>query len=233
MKKNAETVAWSLSYQAALRRHLKQGQAASMRPALRLGRQAVGLGLETLDLAKFHEQALLKVMSQDVASENQQSLIERATRFFAEATVPIEKTHHAALKADLRLHELTATLQQRTAEATASDQNLGRSVIQRQAAEAAFEKSGKRQVKLLKESGRLQTSIQNRTHAILSAQEDERQKTSRQLQDEIAQTLLAINIRLLALKTSAKANTDKLSKEIANTQRLVRKSAQKINRFRP
>lgn len=46
------------SYQAALRRYLKPGSAADARPALRLGRRAVALGLETLDLALIHEQAL-------------------------------------------------------------------------------------------------------------------------------------------------------------------------------
>ena len=46
-------------YQAALRRYLQQGPAASLHPAVRLGRQAVALGLETLDLAVIHEQALL------------------------------------------------------------------------------------------------------------------------------------------------------------------------------
>ena len=38
-------------YQAALRRYIKMGTAASLRLALKLGRQAVAGGLETLDLA--------------------------------------------------------------------------------------------------------------------------------------------------------------------------------------
>ena len=69
------------------------------------------------------------------------------------------------------------------------------------------------------------------TRKILSAQEDERQKTSRQLHDEIAQTLLAINVRLLTLKKAAKANTENLKKEIAETQRLVKQSVKTIQRL--
>jgi len=46
-------------YQEALRRYLKQGPAASLQPAARLGRRATVLGLETLDLALIHEQALI------------------------------------------------------------------------------------------------------------------------------------------------------------------------------
>ncbi len=45
-------------YLAALRKHLKQGPRASLQPALGLGRRAVVLGLETLELARMHEQAL-------------------------------------------------------------------------------------------------------------------------------------------------------------------------------
>ena len=37
---------------------LKQGPQASLQPAQELGREAVILGLETLDLARIHEQAL-------------------------------------------------------------------------------------------------------------------------------------------------------------------------------
>jgi Histidine kinase. len=51
-------------------------------------------------------------------------------------------------------------------------------------------------------------------------QEDERQKISHQLQDGIAQTLLGINVRLLALKTAAKGNTANLKKDIASILRL-------------
>jgi Phosphoserine phosphatase RsbU, N-terminal domain len=53
-------------YQTALRRYLQQGSAASLRPALKLGKWAVKYGLETLDLALIHEQALIaQVLSRD------------------------------------------------------------------------------------------------------------------------------------------------------------------------
>ena len=48
----------SQKYVAALGKNLKQGSQASLKPALELGRQAAVLGLETLDLARIHEQAL-------------------------------------------------------------------------------------------------------------------------------------------------------------------------------
>jgi signal transduction histidine kinase len=49
----------SRRYQAALRNYLKQGPRASLPGAQRLGRQALSLGVATLDLARIHEQALI------------------------------------------------------------------------------------------------------------------------------------------------------------------------------
>ena len=91
--------------------------------------------------------------------------------------------------------------------------------------------SGKQRTELLEESRRLQQHSRHLTHEILSAQEDEWRKISRQLHDEIAQILLGINVRLLTLKKAAKANTGSLKKEIASTQRLVEKSVRTINQF--
>ena len=68
------------------------------------------------------------------------------------------------------------------------------------------------------------------THQVLAAQENERKKISRELQDEIAQTLLGINVRLLTLKQEARSNTKGLKNEIASTRQLVLKSAKSVRR---
>jgi signal transduction histidine kinase len=62
------------------------------------------------------------------------------------------------------------------------------------------------------------------------AQEDERKSISVELHDEIAQTLLGINVRLLSLKQEARVNHKGLKKEIAGTQRLVVKSVKSVRR---
>ena len=49
----------SRRYQAALREHLKQGLHASLDSARGLGSEALAAGLQTLDLAKLHEQTLV------------------------------------------------------------------------------------------------------------------------------------------------------------------------------
>jgi signal transduction histidine kinase len=217
----------SRGYATALRKHLKQGPRASLRPARGLGRQAAAIGLETLDVARIHEAALASLE----AASSRDGIIKRAEMFFAEAITPIEKTHRAALKANAHLNQLNRTLGRRTVDLAASNRFLKQGIAQRKAVEKALKKSAGHYARLVKESRRLQKHLRHLTHQILSAQEEERKKISRELHDEVAQTLLGINVRLLTLKKEATVNTEGLKKEIASTQRLVEKSAKTMSRF--
>jgi signal transduction histidine kinase len=73
--------------------------------------------------------------------------------------------------------------------------------------------------------------LQTMTHQILAAHEEERKMMSLQLQDEIAQTLLGIHVRLLALKKEAADSSASLAQEIATTQQLVEQSVEAIHRY--
>ena len=217
----------SQRYMAALRTHLKQGPRASLQPALRLGREAVAFGLETLELARIHAHALVTLE----LAKGKNGLIKRAAAFFAESIIPIEETHRAAKQSKIQLLGLTKALRQRTEELAASDLQLKEGVVRRKGMVDAHEKSDKRHDKSLEESMALQKRLRQLTHKVLAAQEDERNNISHELQDEIAQTLLGINVRLLSLKQSGRSNTKSLKNEIVSAQRLVTKSAQSVRRF--
>jgi len=227
VKLNAKEARWSRRYQAALRKHVKLGPGSRMQPALGLGRQAVALGLETLDVAGIHERALAALE----ASGSKDGIIERAEMFFAETITPIEQKHRAALKTGARLNRLNKTLGRRTVELAASNRLLQQGIARRKTVEAALKKSGEHYQTLLEESQALQKHLQRLTHRILSAQENKRRKISQDLQNEIAQTLLGINVRLLTVKKAAGHSAKSLQKEIANTQRLVNMSVRTIERF--
>jgi signal transduction histidine kinase len=92
-------------------------------------------------------------------------------------------------------------------------------------------KPGSSQAKVLKESLKLQKQLRQLTHSVLVAQENEREKLSHELRDEIAQTLLALNVRLLLLKQTARNKAGGLKNEIASAQRLVVKSATLVRRL--
>ena len=213
-------------YVTALRTHLRLGARAGLQPALALGRQAVVLGVETLELARMHEQAMVALNLS--GSHNGQR--ERAEIFFTEALTPIVDTHRAARQSRTELTRLKETLSRRTVELDATNLQLKRGVIRRKSVEAALKKSGVHYTKLLKDSLHLQEGLRQLTHQVLAAQEDERKKISLELQDEVAQTLLGINVRLLSLKQESRVNTKGLRSEIASTQRLVAKSASSVQR---
>lgn len=141
------------------------------------------------------------------------------------------KKLQAALKPNVRLAQLNRTLGRRTADLVASNRSLKKGIRRRKTAERALRKSGENSAKLLRESSHLQKRLRHLIHRILSVQEAERKKISRELYDDVAQTLLGINVRLLTLKKAAHGDTANLKKEIANTQRLVKESLTSINRF--
>ena len=210
----------------ALRKHLKQGPRASLQSALRLGRQAVTLVLEILDLARIHERALTELKS----SNSKNGLIKRAEMFFYEAITQIVETHRAARQSKVHLSQAKETWGQRTEELAATNRKLQRGVVRRKVLEDAAVKSGKHHQKCLEESLELQRRLRQLTHRVLAAQEDERNKISCELQNEIAQTLLGINVRLLSLKQESRINTKGLKNEIASTRRLVLRSAKSVRR---
>jgi signal transduction histidine kinase len=211
-------------YVAALRKHLRAEPGASLQPALRAGQQAAKLGFDALDLARIHEQALLALG----LSESKNGLRKRAEVFFSEALTPIVKTHRAARQSKIELNRLNGVLARRTVELAATNRLLQRGITRRKTVEAALKKSGLHHTKLLRDSLQLQEELRQLTHQVLAAQEEERKKISHQLQNEIAQTLLGINVRLISLKREARVNTKGLKNEIASTQRLVVESSRSV-----
>lgn len=218
--------ALSQRYVAALRAHLKRGPRASLRSAREFGRHAVTFGLETLDLARIHERALGTL---DVR-KNRNGHLELAEQFFTEAIIPIIETRRAARQGKIDLDRLNESLTRRTAELAATNLQLQRGVVRRKSVEAALQKSEEHSTRLLKDSLRLQDDLRRLTHQVLAAQEEARKKISHELQDELAQTLLGINVRLLSLRQGARSNSKGLQDEIATTRRLVVESAQSARR---
>jgi signal transduction histidine kinase len=221
----------SQRYVAALRQHLKQGPRADLHPAQGLGRRAMALGLETLDLARFHEQALITLVLPGYSPSTREAVVRRAGKFFAEVITPIEKTHRTAQEANASLNRMIQTLNQRSGDLAASNRRLQKEIIQRKSVEESLRKSEQHYSQLLEQSRHMQEQLRLLSRQLLSAQEEERKMISRELHDQIAQTLTGINVRLASLKTGATLNHKGLQKKISSTQRLVEKSVDIVHRF--
>jgi signal transduction histidine kinase len=222
---------FSRRYQKALLTHLKQGPRAGLQPARGLGQRALAAGLQTLDMAKLHEQILVTLVLPGHPAGKRARLIKQAGAFFTEAITPIEKIHRGPRAAAIHLNQIVEMLSQRTVELAASNVALQLEIVQRKAVEAALKKSEHHYSHLLEESDRLQQELRQLSRQILSAQEEERKEISRELHDVIAQTLTGINVRLAALAKEAAVNTKGLDRNIASTQRLVEKSVNIVHQF--
>jgi len=191
----------------------------------------VEIGLETLDMVKLHDRALKDLLPPHSTSIAREDIIHRASIFFAEAIIPIERTHRTVLEANADLDQLNATLTQRTLALAESNRELEVRITERKVAVETLKSSEDRSALLVEEAGQLERHLQAIAHQIMAAHEAERKKMSLTLHDEISQTLLGIHVRLLALDKELSLSAEGFKKEIANTQRLVGRSVKTLNRF--
>jgi two-component system CheB/CheR fusion protein len=77
----------------------------------------------------------------------------------------------------------------------------------------------------------MQKKLRQLTHQIIATQEEERKQISRELHDEVVQTLVGINVELGALAEDAAASAPGLREKIARTQKLVEGSVHAVHRF--
>jgi signal transduction histidine kinase len=227
----AKKQALARSYRAALQRHVHAAKPANLETARKLGQQAVQAGLETLDLARLHEEAMTSLILPGQTPHSHDSVIGNAGLFFAEALTPIEETHRGAREANVHLKVIIETLTQRTVELAASNEDLKREIERRRSVEESLRTSEQTFSELLEKSRRMQEELRLLSRGMLSAQEEERKTISRELHDVIAQMLTGINLRLSSLKAKTATSTRDLQKKIEVTQRIVKKSVDIIHRF--
>jgi two-component system CheB/CheR fusion protein len=132
----------------------------------------------------------------------------------------------AEVQAELAAHagQLEKLVARRTAELTATNQRLKRS--------ADSNRQGKEEYRaLFLASEFMQKKLRQMSRQILTAQEDERRTISRELHDQVVQTLVGINVELAALGHATAAGGRPLMAKIARTQRLVEKSVNAVHKF--
>jgi PAS domain S-box-containing protein len=112
-----------------------------------------------------------------------------------------------------------------------ANRQLQREIVRREEVAAALTQSERYQTRLLEQSRRLQEQQRRLSHGILQAQEEERRRISRELHDEIVQTLVGISVHLAGLSREAADSPARLRRQIARTQRLVEKSVAVVHQF--
>ena len=108
---------------------------------------------------------------------------------------------------------------------------LKQELLRRKTVEKKLETSELHHKRLLEEARIMQEHLRHLSRQIILTQEEERKEISRELHDEIAQTLSGINVHLATLQVEAAINSKGRKKIIARTQKLVEKSVNIVHRF--
>jgi len=202
--------ALSARYLAALRRHLSRKDRNNGDHAQGLGRAALAGGLAIHDLAAVHTTAVIALEAAPDFARHRRDSLRRAGYFFTQALMPLEAALQATRTTNRNLQQRNRLLRRHT---------------------AAQERGKVRYQKLFRESQVMQRKLRHLTRQILLAQEEERKRISRELHDEVVQTLVGINVQLSALGRDSSTGLHTLKAKIVRTQRLVEKSVKAVHRF--
>jgi signal transduction histidine kinase len=196
-----------------------------------LGRAAMDGGLVTRDLAIMHEQAVSALSSSYNLGNGSDSSIKRSGYFFTQALIPLEAAQLAAREANAHLREHNSELRLLSEALTKGNRLLKDEITRRKAGETAIKQAKEKYRTLFLQSHVMEKKLRQLTRQIITAQEEERKEISRELHDEVVQTLVGINVELAALGKGASVGLRTLKEKIARTQRLVENSVNAVHRF--
>jgi signal transduction histidine kinase len=218
-------------YVDALRDHVGDPGPGTGDRAQGIGRAALAAGCAISDLVAMHEQALAALLVSSGSAPTTVTEIARSGFFLAQALMPVKAEQRAVLKANRLLKQRNTTLRLHTAALAKANKRLEREVKRRKRGELAVLKGKEQYQALFLESQTMQAKLRQLTRQIISAQEEERKEISRELHDEVVQTLVGINVQLSALGKGAATGLRSLKTKIAHTQRLVEHSVNEVHRF--
>jgi PAS domain S-box-containing protein len=105
-----------------------------------------------------------------------------------------------------------------------------RDITEGKQAQDALKESKEHYVQLFREAQAMEENLRQLSHKVVSAQEEERKHISRELHDEVGQTLTAVNVSIAMLRKEAGAD-GRLNGKVAEAQKLLEQSMETVHRF--
>jgi PAS domain S-box-containing protein len=105
-----------------------------------------------------------------------------------------------------------------------------RDIRERKAAEAALRESREHYIRLFNEARAMEEDLRQLSSKVLTIQEEERKHISRELHDEIAQALTAVNVSIALLRTHG-AGDEEFRRKVDTAQRLLEQSMNMVHQF--
>ena len=123
------------------------------------------------------------------------------------------------------------TAQRRLVALTATNLAMKEEIARRKAGEAALRKAKLEQARLLVKSTRQQAQLRELSRSLLTAQELERKRISRELHDVVVQSLVSISFQLTAIGKDPPGDDSKLKQRIQRAQELLLNSTEIVHSF--
>ncbi len=215
-------------YTEALRARLRGGSPSGADIARELfgpGRRLLTIS-RVLALAKEHEEVMLNELAAVSPGPGRDGLVRQGGDFFAAMIAGASPTPGEA-----RMARAIVAMSRRNVALAASKAKLGMENAKCKSAEKALKASERHCAESLALAEVLKLELRDLSRQMLSAQEEERKRISRELHDVVAQALTGINLRLAALKIDAARHSKNLDRKIAGAQRLVARSTDIVHRF--
>ena len=218
-------------YEHALNDYIKSGKTAIPASAQSIACNSCNTLANATVLIDRHEAIVREATQLPCTAEKRILTVDRAAQFLASAiSPPVLPCGDACSNCDVRRFAIAALLDRSFVQATVFKQMSEKNALLL-AEKQSLKKSQAHCASLLKKSIKMQQELRRLTQQLISAQEDERLKISRELHDVIAQTLTGINIRLATLKQQASLKGKDFNTQIDSTQRMVEKSVNIVHRF--
>jgi signal transduction histidine kinase len=214
-------------YRKAVESHLIQSSLPDPEQIQTIASAATSAKLTTTRLSIIHETTLALEILPKLHPKQRPNAINRSSHFLATILSNIATSrpgpnplhHDVASLATHSLHHFETIRKSRL------------EIDRRKKTETNLRNSRSAKDTSLKECVRLKKHLQHLSRQILTTQEQERKKISRELQDVVAQAIVSINIRLATLKKQSALNTRGLESDIIATQQIVANSADIVQKF--
>ncbi|MEX2578182.1 MAG: sensor histidine kinase [Verrucomicrobiales bacterium] len=214
-----------------MKTHLGRSPRSDLAVARKLGKRALKQHVDTLALARMHETALASLEVPGLSGRSKSARLHRGTTFFNAAVSPLEENHLAGSESNGRQKSVVDTLTRRSNALAASNAKLHKEIAKLKTVEKTLRTSEAASSKLLAKAREMQEELRFLWRRLLSVQEDERRRISRELHDVIAQSLVAINVRLAVLRSLTAANAKGVREKIESTERLVEQTVELAHQF--
>ena len=218
-------------YLSALSGYIGAGRGPAPIAGSKVGAEAISVGCNTIDLARIHQKALIRIAAAQKFTADRKRVIKRAGLFFAGALAPLERWHEATRQSLRESMEIATSHSKHRKILAEQNRQLQHEIRRRKAGQSTIRRAKERYRRLFTQSVAMQEELRLLARKVLAVQEEERREISRELHDEVVQTLVGVNVELSALATSAEVNTRALRTRIKRTQRLVGNSVDVVHAF--